>query len=136
MKKRLLILALIVLSSMSYADDNNLKQLKDQGIMSEEEYLILNDSYEEDGKQLYNLLINGESKNKVYPVYVEKGNVFFPLFSFFDTLKFTNYEYDKEKGNLKILLGDSLEEISIDVNKKTVIKDFEQLNLRDRKSVV
>ena len=63
MKKRLLILALIVLSSMSYADDNNLKQLKDQGIMSEEEYLILNDSYEEDGKQLYNLLINGESKN-------------------------------------------------------------------------
>ena len=136
MKKRLLILALIVLSSISYADDNNLKQLKDQGIMSEEEYLILNDSYEEDGKQLYNLLINGESKNKVYPIYVEKGDVFFPIFSFFDTLKFTNYEYDKEKGNLKILLGDSLEEVSIDINKKTVIKDFEQLNLSDKDVLV
>lgn len=131
MKKRLLVLALIVLSSMSYADDNNLKLLKEQGIMSEEDYLILNDRYEEDGKQLYSLLINGEMKNKVYPVYVEKGNMYFPIFSFFDTLNFTNYEYDKEKGTLEILLGDSLEEISVDVKKKSVIKDFEQLNSQD-----
>ena len=129
MKKKLLILALIVLSSMSYAENSNLKQLKDQGIMSEEEYLILNDSYQEEGKQLYNLLINGETKNKVYPIYIEKGNVYFPVFSFFDTLNFKNYEYNKENGNLKILLGDSLEEISIDVNKMSVIKNFEQLNL-------
>lgn len=131
MRKRLLVLALIVLSSLTYTEDN-LKLLKDKGIMSEEEYLILNDNYEEDGKQLYSLLINGEVKNKVYPVYVEKGSMYFPVFSFFDTLKFVNYEYDKEKETLNILLGDSLEEVSIDIKNKSIVKKYEQLDVKDK----
>ena len=135
MKKRLLIISLIILSSLSYANskqNSNLELLKENNLISEEEYMILNDNFEDEGKQLYNLLINGETKNRVYPIFVEKNKVYFPIFSFFNTLNFKNFEYDKNKKVLKMFLGDSLEEISIDVKKKYVIKDFQEIDTEDK----
>ena len=129
--KKLMILALIVIcSSISYSN-STLEQLKNQGIISNEEFEILKDEYKHEGKLLYNLLVNGEAKNKVYPVFVREERVYFSLFSFFETLNFKNYKQDKEL--IEIELGDSLEKIVINVQKDLIVKSDEEIkhNFKD-----
>lgn len=123
--KKLMILALIVIcSSISYSN-STLEQLKNQGIISNEEFEILKGEYKHEGKLLYNLLVNGEAKNKVYPVFVREERVYFSLFSFFDTLNFKNYKQDKEL--IEIELGDSLEKVVINVQKDLIVKSDEEI---------
>lgn len=123
--KKLMILALIVIcSSISYSN-STLEQLKNQGIISNEEFEILKGEYKHEGKLLYNLLVNGEAKNKVYPVFVREERVYFSLFSFFDTLNFKNYKQDKEL--IEIELGDSLEKVVINVQKDLITKADEEI---------
>ena len=139
LNKKLMILSLIVIcSSISYSNsDPSLEKLKNQGIISEEEYEILNNEYKHEGKLLYNLLVNGEAKNKVYPVFIEGERIYFPLFSFLDTLNFKNFKQDKEI--IEIELGDTLEKITINVEKDRIIKadeeikhDFRDIKLDER----
>lgn len=124
-KRKLMILALIVIcSSISYSN-STLEQLRNQGIISNEEFEILKGEYKHEGKLLYNLLVNGEAKNKVYPVFVKEERVYFSLFSFFDTLNFKNYKQENEI--IEIELGDSLEKIVINVKKDQIIKSDEEI---------
>ena len=127
LNKKLMILSLIVIcSSISYSNpDSSLEKLKNQGIISKEEYEILNNEYKHEGKLLYNLLVNGEAKNKVYPVFIEGERIYFPLFSFLDTLNFKNFKQDK--GIIEIELGDTLEKITINVEKDRIIKSDEEI---------
>lgn len=129
--KKLMIVALIVIcSSISYSN-STLEQLKNQGIISNEEFEILKGEYKHEGKLLYNLLVNGEAKNKVYPVFVREERVYFSLFSFFETLNFKNYKQDKEL--IEIELGDSLEKVVINVQKNLITKSDEEIkhNFKD-----
>lgn len=118
MRKKLYLIFALILYSTVFSEDIDI--LKQKGLITAEEYKILKDEYVHEGKQLYNLLINGELKNKVFPIRVEKGKVFFPLFSFFDTIDFKNFVQDKEIINIE--LGDSLEKITINVKKNYIIK--------------
>lgn len=134
LNKKLMILSLIVIcSSISYSNTPSLETLKAKGLITKEEYEILSNEYKHEGKLLYNLLVNGEAKNKVYPVFVEGGRVYFPLFSFFETLDFKNYKQEKEI--IEIELGDSLEKITINIKKDQIIKADEEIkhNFKDIK---
>ena len=66
MKKSLFMFMLILSSISSYAN-TELKDLKEKGIISEEDYMILSEEYKETGKQLFCLMINGEVQHYAFP---------------------------------------------------------------------
>lgn len=121
MKKKLCLLLSFICCVQQILAVDDIEILKNQGIISAEEYSILKDEYvDEEGKQLYNLLINGEVKNKVFPIQKERGKIYFPLFSFFETINFKNYTQENELINIE--LGDSLEKITMNIKKNYIVK--------------
>jgi len=131
MKKSLLIFMLILSSISSYAN-TELKDLREKGILSEEDYMILSEEYKETGKQLFCLMINGEVQHYAFPIYSEGQKIYIPVFNFFKTINFKNYNYDEKNLKLNVELGESLDKRELDFNKKYLIKDYEQTNFTEK----
>lgn len=133
MKKKMFILAFILtaISSYSYAN-TELKDLKEKGIISEEDFMILSNDYQETGKQLFNLMINGEIKHYAFPIYSEKQKVYIPVFNFFKTINFKNYTYDEDNLILEVELGENLEKRELNFKNKFLIKNYEQINFTEK----
>ncbi len=133
MKKKMFVFALLItaISSYSYATNTGLIDLKEKGIISEEDFMILSNEYQETGKQLFNLMINGEIKHYAFPIYSEKQKVYIPVFNFFKTINFKNYTYDKDNLLLEVELGENLEKRELNFKNKFLIKNYEQINFSE-----
>ena len=132
MKKRIFafILSIMAISSYSYAN-TELIDLKEKGIISEEDFMILSNEYQETGKRLFCLMINGEVQHYAFPIYSEKHKVYIPVFNFFKTINFKNYSYDKDNLLLEIELGENLEKRELNFKNKFLIKNYEQINFSE-----
>lgn len=100
-----------------------LLKLKNQGVISEEDFKILkselqNEIYENEG--LYSVNINGTLVSRTYGVLFEKGRTFFPIKEFFKYIGFTNF--NEKDGVLTAYLGSSLREERIDLKSRNVIE--------------
>ena len=133
--KRIKLLALLVciLSTLTFSSDftlEELEELRDLGLISEQDYKDLSLELENQGvsdKELYRLEINGEEVTKEFEVIGDKGKQYFELERFFQGIGFTNY-YPK-KNELVIYLGDSLEEVKINYPKNKVYMNGEELTI-------
>lgn len=129
MKKKYFLMLFALTSLIIQAETNDIEKLK--RVLSKEDYAILTNSYtEEEGKQLYNLLINGEMKSKNYSVWYKNQNMYFSLFNFFEVIDFKNYTQDKTNGNISIKLGDSLDNILINIKESYINSSVEKFNLK------
>lgn len=111
---RIFMVALLMVFSITVYGEDNLKFLLDNGLISLEEYEILQqEKYIEDGEVFYNLMINGELKSKIFEILVEDGSYYIPVQDFFKQINFKNYTYTN--GKLIAIIGESLERVEIDV---------------------
>ena len=68
MKKRYFLILFAITSLLAQAKTDDIEKLK--RVMSPEDYAILTNTYvEKEGKQIYDLLINGELRSKTYSVW-------------------------------------------------------------------
>lgn len=111
---RMFVVTLLMMFSMTAYADDNLKFLLDNGLISLEEYQILQqENYVEDGEVFYNLMINGELKSKIFKIIAQNGVYYIPVQSFFNQINFKNYTY--REGKVIASIGESLEKVEIDV---------------------
>lgn len=128
MKKRYFLILFAITSILAQANTENMEALKK--IMSPEDYAIITNTYtQENGKQIYDLMINGELKSKSYSVWYKNQNMYFSLFNFLEAINFKNYTQDIKTGDIKLLLGDSLEQITISVKNNYIDYPTEKLKL-------
>lgn len=127
MKKRYFLILFAITSILAQANQD-MEALKK--IMSPEDYAILTNTYvEKEGKQIYDLMINGELKSKSYSVWYKNQNMYFSLFNFLEAINFKNYHQDLKTGDITLLVGDSLEEIKISVKNNYINYPIEKLKL-------
>lgn len=113
----------------------DLEFLKSQELITQEEYQILKDELqgtEADGEVLYSININGRGRFNLFKVIRENGKDYFPMFTFFQAIRFNNYEAEKNQVNIK--LGKELDGIEINFNKNTVEieKNRETIDFTDK----
>ena len=95
-----------------------LEKLREQQIISEEDYQILKREIvgeNENREGLYDLSINSKLVSKMYGVREREGKLYFPLKEFFGYIGFGNYK-ESEK-NMTVYLGSALREEKIDLTK-------------------
>lgn len=127
MKKRYFLILFAITSILAQANQD-MEALKK--IMSPEDYAILTNTYvEKEGKQIYDLMINGELRSKSYSVWYKNQNMYFSLFNFLEAINFKNYHQDLKTGDITLLVGDSLEEIKISVKNNYINYPIEKLKL-------
>lgn len=82
--KIILLLCFLFLFQKNVQADSNLDMLKDKGLITQEEYNLLKDEaeYEEEGEVFYNLMVNGETKSKIYEVIAQNKTYYFPVKAF------------------------------------------------------
>lgn len=97
-----------------------LKKMKEIGLISEEDYQILLEESigDKNEEALYSLNVNGKRVSNMYKLQITNGKIYFPLFEFLEDIQFTNYK--KEKENLILYLGDSLREVNFDFKDKKI----------------
>lgn len=107
-------------SDINYED---LEELLRNNIISQEDYnILMGENNQETTEGIYELKINGESKAKIYKVFVKNGKLYFPLKSFFENINFQNYSFSDEN-ELKIYLGENLKEIILTKEELKVDKE-------------
>ena len=127
MKKRYFLVLFAITSILAQANQD-MEALKK--IMSPEDYAIITNTYtQKEGKQIYDLMINGELKSKSYSVWYKNQNMYFSLFNFLEAINFKNYHQDLKTGDITLLVGDSLEEIKISVKNNYINYPIEKLKL-------
>lgn len=127
MKKRYFLILFAITSILAQANQD-MEALKK--IMSPEDYAIITNTYtQKEGKQIYDLMINGELKSKSYSVWYKNQNMYFSLFNFLEAINFKNYHQDLKTGDITLLVGDSLEEIKISVKNNYINYPIEKLKL-------
>lgn len=127
MKKRYFLILFAITSILAQANQD-MEALKK--IMSPEDYAIITNTYtQKEGKQIYDLMINGELKSKSYSVWYKNQNIYFSLFNFLEAINFKNYNQDLKTGDITLLVGDSLEEIKISVKNNYINYPIEKLKL-------
>mgnify|MGYP005887900417 CR=1 FL=1 len=127
MKKRYFLILFAITSILAQANQD-MEALKK--IMSPEDYAIITNTYTQiEGKQIYDLMINGELKSKSYSVWYKNQNMYFSLFNFLEAINFKNYHQDLKTGDITLLVGDSLEEIKISVKNNYINYPIEKLKL-------
>lgn len=102
------------------ADAENLKKMKDMGLLTEEDYQILleeSNGYRNE-EALYSLSVNGRKVSNMYRIQKSDGKIYFPLFEFLEDIQFTNYKKDGE--SIKLYLGDSLREVDFDFKERKI----------------
>ena len=127
MKLKVLAMSLFPLLSLNIIAETNSEDLnfyKEIGIISQDEYDILNGGSKLlNGKYLYELRVNGNVESKIYEVLIEDGKMYFPIFKFFEIIEFKNY-YQEDK-NIQCFLGEDMQEVTIDTNEIGFWKDKE-----------
>lgn len=101
-------------------DIENLKKMKDMGLLTEEDYQILleeSNGYRNE-EALYSLSVNGRKVSNMYRIQKNDGKIYFPLFEFLEDIQFTNYKKDGE--SIKLYLGDSLREVDFDFKERKI----------------
>ena len=127
MKKRYFLVLFAITSILAQANQD-MEALKK--IMSPEDYAIITNTYtQKEGKQIYDLMINGELRSKSYSVWYKNQNMYFSLFNFLEAINFKNYHQDLKTGDITLLVGDSLEEIKISVKNNYINYPIEKLKL-------
>lgn len=127
MKKRYFLILFAITSILAQANQD-MEALKK--IMSPEDYAIITNTYtQKEGKQIYDLMINGELRSKSYSVWYKNQNMYFSLFNFLEAINFKNYHQDLKTGDITLLVGDSLEEIKISVKNNYINYPIEKLKL-------
>lgn len=113
-------------------DENELKIMRSMGIISEEDYIILLDELNgiKDEEMLYSLNINGFRETNGYRLEMKENKIYFPIYSFLESVNLTNYELKDNR--LKIKLGDSLTEVIIDLDKGKIFNDGRIYEFEDR----
>ena len=127
--KRKIILIFFINLILLFAQEQELelqklKDLKEQNLISEEDYEILkNDLLGISNERLsyYSLSINSKLVSKKYKIINENGKTYFPIKEFFDYIGFVNYE-EKDK-RLVAYLGNSLTKREIDLEKDGLYRD-------------
>lgn len=107
-------------SNINYED---LEELLRNNIISQEDYnILMGENNQETTEGIYELKINGESKAKIYKVFVKNGKLYFLLKSFFENIYFQNYSF-LDENELKIYLGENLKEIILTKEELKVDKE-------------
>ena len=127
--KRKIILIFFINLILLFAQEQELelqklKDLKEQNLISEEDYEILkNDLLGISNERLsyYSLSINSKLVSRKYKIINENGKTYFPIKEFFDYIGFVNYE-EKDK-RLVVYLGNSLTKREIDLEKDGLYRD-------------
>ncbi|MBC2857010.1 carboxypeptidase regulatory-like domain-containing protein [Cetobacterium sp. 2A] len=108
--------------------DKELEELKNKGLISEDEFLIYSgNEISVDRIHLYSMYINGEKKSESYSLFLEDEKIYFPLISFFQLINFKNYEQNNDI--LIGKLGDRLDEIVIDIKNNRILKNNDEIKL-------
>ena len=133
MKLKVLVISLFQLLSLNIIAETNNEDLnfyKEIGIISQDEYDILNSGSKLlNGKYLYELRVNGNIESKTYEILVEDGKMYFPIFKFFEIIEFKNYY--KEGQDINCFLGEDMQELTIDTNEMGFWKEKEFYVLED-----
>lgn len=133
MKLKVLVISLFQLFSLSIiaeTDNEDLNFYKEIGIISQDEYDILNSGSKLlNGKYLYELRVNGNIESKTYEILVEDGKMYFPIFKFFEIIEFKNYY--QEGQDINCFLGEDMQELTIDTNEMGFWKEKEFYVLED-----
>ena len=109
-------LAILLLLNLTklYGNDFSTFSISDKMIYFEEN--------ENEREEICTLKIKGQVCNFSYPVINENGEYYLSLFSFFESIGFTNYE--KGKGKVILLLGENNIKKEINFNKMKEKKDY------------
>ncbi|MGL5277737.1 MAG: hypothetical protein ACRC8M_01470 [Cetobacterium sp.] len=138
MKYKFLLIMLVLRSIQLYCQDYTIEELlnlKNQGLISEEDFKILKSELNSENlseENLYDLNINSKLVSRTYKVYEKNKKYYFPLKEFFKYINFKNYI---EKNNELILyLGSSLREVKIELkNTDSVFQENGEIYLETDK---
>ncbi len=124
--KLLLIFCLALIGKTVFSADGDytieeLDQFFKEGIINEEEYEILKNEISGysliDDNYLYDITLNGSVRSRNFKLTRKDGNLYYPLLDFLSIAGVANYEYSKDE--VRILLGDTLQEVKIDYKTNT-----------------
>lgn len=112
-----------------------LLNLKNQGLISEEEFKILNSELNNEKlsqENLYDLSINSKLVSRTYKVYERDGYYFFPLKDFFRYINFKNYKENKDE--IVLYLGSALKEVKISLkDEKSIFQENGEVYIESQK---
>lgn len=134
LRKLLTLLGIFTIFFSAYSQEytkEELDNLKKSNLISQEDYIILlAEIGESDYKdqRIFELIINGTSTTNSYKTMKVGNKEYFPVFNFLEQIKFTNYI--KNSDNIKLLLGDNLKEVYIDMKNKKISVDSKTLKLK------
>ena len=122
----------LILSSLVFGNDielENLEKLKEKNLITREDYLILKNEILGANEEIqYTLKVNGIEKDNFYPVIVKNDDIYLNLNVFFEKIGISNY-YDKNSNKIKVILGENLRKIEINLNEKTIIENGKKVEI-------
>lgn len=138
MKYRVILALLILASIQTYSEDFTIEEilnLKNQGLISEEEFNVLKSELNNESltqENLYDLNINSKLVSRTYKVYEKNKQYYFPLKEFFKYINFNNYV--ENKNEIILYLGSALREVKIDLkNNEFIFKDNNEIYIQSNK---
>lgn len=137
--KYIFLLILLILSSIKvYSEDFTIEELlnlKNQGLISEEEFKVLKSELSNEissVENLYDLNINSKLVSRTFKVYKKNNKYFFPLKEFFKYINFKNYT--ENNNEIKLYLGSSLKEVKINLKKNDeIFQENDEIYLQSNK---
>ncbi|MGL5202043.1 hypothetical protein [Cetobacterium sp.] len=138
MKYRFLLILLILNFIKVYSEDFTIEELlnlKNQGLISEEEFKVLKSELSNEissVENLYDLNINSKLVSRTFKVYEKNNRYFFPLKEFFKYINFKNYT--ENNSEIKLYLGSSLKEVKINLKENDeVFQKNDEIYLQSNK---
>lgn len=141
MKNKIKLLLIMLLTSIKLSAINSitleeLNNLRDQGALTNEDYEILKREIQSSDNQeeLYTLKVNSKTVSNDYKLLKSQNQYYLNLDEFFKNIEFNNYT--KNNDEYKILLGKSLDEVIINLDKKEVKYNKKLLTFPDLKEII
>ena len=102
-----------------------LDELRDQKLISQDDYLLLREEISPKLKENFYLLkINGYEVDKFYSVFEKDGNRYLDIDTFFQSIDIKNY---RTKDGIKVILGETLRKIEINLKNKEIYENGEKI---------
>lgn len=126
MRKGIWLLILLAMSIKGYSKTYTLQELdklKNQGIISLEDYEILKNelTLERGSSEYFTLMINSKRVSNDYKVIKSEKEIYFNLDEFLKVIEFGNYK--KSKDSYEFLLGKTLRKVILNLKEGKVIED-------------
>ena len=138
MKYKLILAFLILKSILLYSQEFTMEELlnlKEQGLISEDEFKVLKSELTNDRADvmnMYDLSINSKLVSRTYKVIERNKQYYFPLKEFFKYIEFKNYKENEKE--LIVYLGSALREEKIYLkNNDSVFQENEEVYLESSK---